>query len=116
MVIKDLASKDFGTCGTLRMNRKEVPQAIQKAKLKAGMAPVFVHQNDDSWFDKQQVKLVTNLHDELMIQCSQSNCTDELPIIFDRFRSQLLSRFTFDSWAMLTKWTRSYGIFQTVLG
>ena len=66
-VIADLALKHFGACGTLRVIRKEVPQAIQKAKLKAGMDPVFVRQNDVlyiSWFDKQQVKLATNCHDE----------------------------------------------------
>ena len=42
VVIADLALKLFGACGTLRVNRKKIPQAIQKAKLKAGMDPVFV--------------------------------------------------------------------------
>ena len=68
-VIADLAVKHFSACGTLRVNRKEVPQAVQKAKLKAGMISVFVRQNDVlyiSWFDKRQVKLATNLHDEPM--------------------------------------------------
>ena len=45
-VIADLALKHFGAGGTLRVNRKEAPQAIQKAKLKAVMDPVFVRQND----------------------------------------------------------------------
>ena len=66
-VIADLALKHFGACGTLRANRKEVPQAIAKAKLKAGMDPVFVRQNDVlyiSWFDKRQMNLATNLNDE----------------------------------------------------
>ena len=45
-VIADLALKHFGACGTLRVNRKDVPKAIKKAKLKAGMDPVFVCQND----------------------------------------------------------------------
>ena len=68
-MIADLALKHFGACGTLRVNRKEVPQAIQKAKLKSGMDPVFVRQNDVlyiSWFDKRQVNLAANLHDESM--------------------------------------------------
>ena len=68
-MIADLAVKHFGACGTLCVNRKEVPQAMQKAKLKAGMDPVFVRQNDVlyiSWFNKRQVNLATNLHDESM--------------------------------------------------
>ena len=42
VVIADLTLKHFDACSTLLVNRKEVPQAIQKAKLKAGMDPVFV--------------------------------------------------------------------------
>ena len=68
-VIADLALKHFDACGTLRVNRKEIPKAIKKAKLKAGMDPVFVRQNDVlyiSRFDKRQVNLATNVHNESM--------------------------------------------------
>ena len=51
-----------------------------------------------------------------MNRCLQSNYADELPIIFGRFRRQLLSNCILDLWAVLTKQTRSYGISSTVTG
>ena len=64
-VIADQAIKHFGACPAHSVNRRAVPQAIQKAKLIVGMA----HQNDVlnvSWFNKRQVNLATNLHDDSM--------------------------------------------------
>ena len=45
----------------------------------------------------------------MMNRFLQSNCADESPIIFRRFRSPLLLSYTLDLWAVFTEQTRRYG-------
>ena len=42
-VLKDLSSTEFGVCGTLRVNRKDLPPSIKSATVKPGNPPVSVH-------------------------------------------------------------------------
>ena len=61
-VLKDLSSKGFRACGTLRVNRKDVPPVIESAKVKPGNPPVSVHHDGVtyiSWTDKREVNLAT---------------------------------------------------------
>ena len=62
-VLKNLSSKGFGACGTLRVNRKDVPPVIKSANVKPGNPPVSVH-HDISWMDKRQENLATTIHDD----------------------------------------------------
>ena len=114
VVIEDLASNHFGACGTLYVSRKEIPQPIPKPKLKAGMAPVFVCQHGIlyiSWFNKRQVNITTNLHDELIFT---KQVYGKPPIISGRFKSQLLLSCKLESWAGLTELIQSFWTFWTV--
>ena len=60
-----LADEQTGACGTLRINRRGVPQRVKTSKLKFGDLPLF--ERDDkllfiSWFDKRQITLLTTVH------------------------------------------------------
>ncbi|KAJ8305677.1 hypothetical protein KUTeg_016222, partial [Tegillarca granosa] len=64
-LFQELASKQTGACGTLRVNRTCVPKEIKKAKLKKGDQLVVCR--DDkllyiSWNDRRQVNLLTRIH------------------------------------------------------
>ena len=64
-LFKDLAEKQVGACGTLRINHRGVPVDIQQAKPKAG-DPLYTAHDEKTlyivWFDKRQVSLITTAH------------------------------------------------------
>ena len=73
-VLKDLSSKGFEACGTLLVNRKDVPPVIKSAKVKPGNPPVSVHHDGVtyiSWTDKRQVNLATTIHDDSLFDRRQ---------------------------------------------
>ena len=63
---KLLLSTGFGSCGTLRLDRKDVPKSFQKADVALGEV---VHYKDGElmglkWRDKRVVALLTTIHKE----------------------------------------------------
>ena len=61
-----LKDQQLGACGTLRVNRIGVPEAIKKAKLKKDSHSV-VERDDDgilyiAWFDRRQVTVMSSIH------------------------------------------------------
>ncbi|XP_003730885.1 piggyBac transposable element-derived protein 4-like [Strongylocentrotus purpuratus] len=64
-LFEELASKDTGACGTLRANRRGVPNDIKSHKPKKDDPPLVVKEGDItyiSWADKRAVKLITSVH------------------------------------------------------
>ena len=72
VLFDDLHSKGFGACGTLRLNRKGLPQVIKgngKGKMKnhtmvsatAGKSLAMV------WMDKRAVAMLSTIHDSSMV-------------------------------------------------
>ena len=70
----DLHSKGFGACGTLRLNRKGLPQIIKsKRKMKkhtmvsgtTGKSLAMV------WMDKRAVAMLSTIHDDSMVPISR---------------------------------------------
>ena len=63
----DLQHLGFGACGTVRKNRRGLPDETTKAKLKKG--EVASKQTDSSvlvlkWMDKREVMMLSTIHDE----------------------------------------------------
>ncbi|KAK6182621.1 hypothetical protein SNE40_010263 [Patella caerulea] len=63
-----LKSLGFGACGTLRTNRKGIPEDDEfKQKMKKGDAPKFFHKGDDilavTWQDTKRVTALSTVHD-----------------------------------------------------
>ena len=101
-LLKDLSSKGIGACGTLRMNRKNVPPVIKSAKVKPGNPPVSVHHDGVtyiSWTDKRQVNLATTIHDDSMFDRQQRHNTKHKLCLFVSLSP---SNCTPVSWVVLT--------------
>ncbi|KAK6167407.1 hypothetical protein SNE40_021442 [Patella caerulea] len=62
-----MKSLGFGACGTLRTNRKGIPEDDEfKQKMKKGDAPNFFHKGDIlavTWQDTKRVTALTTVHD-----------------------------------------------------
>ena len=70
---KDLSDHWTGACGTLRVNRQLVPQAIKQAAPKKGDPPIFVREGrlqHVSWQDKKKVTVISTIHNEKVFQKS----------------------------------------------
>jgi hypothetical protein len=66
-LIDELAKMDIGACGTLRSNRKGVPEAVKKANPKKDQAPIFIRDGNTlycRWQDKKMVTAASNVHKE----------------------------------------------------
>ncbi|XP_041485361.1 piggyBac transposable element-derived protein 4-like [Lytechinus variegatus] len=65
-LLQDLAAKDVGVCGTVRSNRRGLPDDVRNGQLhlKIGDDPVFYRSNDDmllvSWHDTKRVNVLSN--------------------------------------------------------
>ena len=66
-------SKGFGACGTLRLNRKGLPQII-KSKRKMKMHTMVSGTTGKSlamvWMDKRAVAMLSTIHDDSMVPIS----------------------------------------------
>lgn len=65
-LFKKLEKKETGACGTLRINRKLVPDTISQAKMKKPDPTITEKVNNltyTSWFDKNRVNWITSVHD-----------------------------------------------------
>ncbi|BFZ22082.1 hypothetical protein BsWGS_25121 [Bradybaena similaris] len=70
-LFQELANNQMGACGTIRTNRKGVPDAIKKAKLRPGQPPVTARDQKllyISWYDKRAVNLATTAHTDEMFE------------------------------------------------
>ena len=72
----DLQRLGFGACGTVRKNRRGLPDEMTKAKLKKG--EVASNQIDSSmlvlkWMDKREVMMLSTIHDDMMKAVQSSN-------------------------------------------
>ncbi|XP_041473210.1 piggyBac transposable element-derived protein 4-like [Lytechinus variegatus] len=62
---EELVANQTGACGTLRANRRGVPDAIKVHKPKKGDEPLVLKEGElafISWADKRPVKLITLIH------------------------------------------------------
>jgi len=71
-LFRHLKDNQFGACGTLRVNRTGVPEAIKKTKLKKP-GPICIERDGDKilyllWFDKRQVALMSTVHNSATFQ------------------------------------------------
>lgn len=59
----------MNVAGTLRLNRKDVPDPIKVAKLKKGEIVAYHSQGVMvlKWMDKKQVSFISTFHDATMI-------------------------------------------------
>jgi hypothetical protein len=65
-----LAEDDIGACGTIRINRKGIPQSVKAAAPKKGESS-FIPDNDllyCKFHDRKVVTLVSNVHDDKMFE------------------------------------------------
>ena len=70
-LFENLATKNTGACGTLRINRRGTPNIIKAAKMKKGDPPVICRDGRFAfitWQDKKQVTLLTSVHNTQTIQ------------------------------------------------
>lgn len=64
-LFKELAGNQTGACGTLRTNRRGVPEAVRNRNPKVGEPPITVTADGIlylSWFDRRPVNLMTSAH------------------------------------------------------
>ena len=66
---KQLFKLGYGSCGTVRINRRGIPRDFQAAKLKKGETTTF---RDGrilglKWMDKRLVSMISTIHDDSMI-------------------------------------------------
>ena len=69
-LFKDLQAEGFESCGTLRSNRKGIPDDLKSAKLRKGES---LFSRDDSllfmkWKDKRDVLMLSTFHDNTFIE------------------------------------------------
>ncbi|MCG8620648.1 MAG: transposase, partial [Proteobacteria bacterium] len=69
-IFGDLQCLGFGACGTVRKNRRGLPDETMKAKLKKG--EVASKQIDSSmlvlkWMDKQELTMLSTIHDDSFV-------------------------------------------------
>ena len=77
-LFEELADNQTGACGTLRVNRRGVPDAVKSAKLKCGDPHLAVRDEKllfISWFDRRQVNLLTTVHNDTLF-AKQVRCKD----------------------------------------
>ena len=77
-LFQELADNQTGACGTLRLNRRGVPDAVKSAKLKKGDPHLAVRDEKKlfiSWFDRRQVNLLTTVHNDRLFP-KQVRCKD----------------------------------------
>ena len=62
---QELADNQMGACGTLRINRRGIPDRLKQSKPKAGEPPLTVKEGNTmymAWFDKRPVFLMSSAH------------------------------------------------------
>ena len=69
-LFQDLLGEGFEACGTLRSNRKGIPEDVKTAKLRKGESHFS---KDDSllfmkWKDKRDVLILSTIHDDTFIE------------------------------------------------
>ncbi|XP_063962609.1 piggyBac transposable element-derived protein 4-like [Lytechinus pictus] len=75
-LLQDLAAKDMGVCGTVRSNRRGLPDDVRNGQLhlKKGDDPVYYRSNDDmllvSWHDTKRVNVLSTIDDNTVIKKS----------------------------------------------
>ena len=77
-LFQELADHQTGACGTLRVNRRGVPDQVKRAKLKSGDPHLAVRDEKllfVSWFDRRQVNLLTSVHNDRLF-AKQVRCKD----------------------------------------
>ena len=62
-LFQDLRRLGFGACGTVRVNRRGVPQSM-KSKLQKGE---IISENALKWMDKRPVTMLTTVHDDSVV-------------------------------------------------
>ena len=74
----ELADNQTGACGTLRTNRRGVPDAVKSAKLKKGDPHLAVRDEKKlfiAWYDRRQVNLLTTVHNDRLF-AKEVRCKD----------------------------------------
>ena len=77
-LFEELADNQTGACGTLRVNRCGVPDAVKRANLKSGDPHSAVRDEKllfISWFDRRLVNLLTTVHNDTLF-AKQVRCKD----------------------------------------
>lgn len=84
-LFQDLLEEGFEACGTLRSNRKGIPEDVKAARLRKGESHFS---KDDSlrymkWRDKREVMMLSTFHDDTFIEKRQRTrlATDRVEMI-----------------------------------
>ena len=70
---KALLTRGFGSCGTVRLDRKEIPDSFKRTVVQTGEVAYYKdgHVLGLKWKDKRVVSLLTTIHDESMVTKSR---------------------------------------------
>eukprot|EP00731_Ephydatia_muelleri_P013715 Em0007g1025a len=70
---KALLTRGFGSCGTVRLDRKEIPDSFKRTVIQTGEVAYYKdgHVLGLKWKDKRVVSLLTTIHDESMVTKSR---------------------------------------------